>query len=47
MMPPGVVERELADLTVAELTTAEIERRQNARTQHRVGFDPFARAYQS
>ena len=47
MMPPGVVERELADLTVAELTTAEIERRQNARTQHRVDYDPFARAYQS
>ena len=47
MMPPGVVERELADLTVAELTIVEIERRQNARTQHRVDYDPFARAYQS
>ena len=47
MMPPGVVERELADLTVAELTIVEIERRQNVRTQRRVDYDPFARAYQS
>ena len=47
MMPPGVVERELADLTVAELTIVEIERRQNARTQHRVDYELFARAYQS
>ena len=47
MMPPGVLERELADLTVAELTIVEIERRQNAQTRHRVDYDPFARAYQS
>ena len=47
MMPPGVVERELADLMVAELTIVEIERRQNVRTQRRVDYDPFARAYQS
>jgi hypothetical protein len=47
MMPPGVVERELADLTIEELIIVEIGRRQNARTQHRVDYDPFARAYQS
>ena len=34
-------------ITVAELTIVEIERRQNVRTQRRVDYDPFARAYQS